>query len=213
MEQIADCAASRGNLKISMHILLVLERLCSQADAGRAKSSFERALQCINPALSHTVQPTQLQAQREETLALADALRQRLSKRRVELPPGDVDAFQDLCTIARFHVLAAAGDSDKAIQCFFTLSFVPLSPAQVDQKAQIFNADVSDDVVTAMPHTVLVAFQQLHAMYTSTSSGEARLQLQRFAQALRQWQAKWRFHTERELAQNIARYDSLLSLP
>ena len=207
MLTIADDAVGRGSLKTAINVLLVLSSVAAgQKDNARAKEGIQRAVRYINPALVHSVHPSNHNVNRNEILELTNTIRQHLQSTRADTSSTEVDAFHQLYLVAQFHKAIQQGEQEAALSAFLSLPFVPSSSAQVDAKAREFNTSVSEEVVAATPHTLLAALRIIHGLI-ERRSGEEKRQLQEQVQALRRWQSKWRHHVGQEILQQLRQFE------
>ena len=213
LELIADAAIADSNTTVAIHALCVLDRLSlSINDATRAQRALQRAVQAFIPALCQCTTPTSTSS-RESLLVHAHALRSKLlSGRRQLLPTKDVDAFIALHTLVQFFIEAAKGEEEIALRTFFSLSFVPLAPEQVDEKLEIFHATLTDEVWLATMQGVVEVMRVLCALYARSRDSLERTKLQQHAHTLTQWQQRGKVRLSTEMSKQIAQYRRQLNL-
>lgn len=204
MDLIAEAASAAGQVELAVHILLVLERLATQQrDAQTSQEALRKAILTINPALSHSAHYTSGYSVHRENLVLYS---RRLKERLQQNPTGqggrEVQAFFHLCLISEFHSLYHSNQYDQAVTTFLQLRFLPTQASDVDESAEQFNTTVSDDVVTAMPPTVILFLKLELALLQKLSLSE-RLAVAQTAKAIIRWVSKWRFNARKDLMREL----------
>jgi nuclear pore complex protein Nup93 len=209
MDTISDAAAAAGQVELAVHILLVLDRLAvQQRDVQTSQEALRKATLTLNPALSHSAHYTSGSSVHRENLVLySRRLKDRLQNSAADVGGREVQAFYHLCLIAEFHSLYHKNQYDQAVTTFLQLRFLPTQASDVDDSAEQFNTSVSDDVVTAMPPTV-VLFLKLELSLLKKLSSVERAPVIQMAKAIIRWVSKWRFNARKDLMRELQSVES-----
>lgn len=203
MDTIADAAAVAGQVELAVHILLVLDRLAvQQRDVQTSQEALRKAVLTLNPALSHSAHYMGSSVHRENLVLYSRRLKDRLQHCASEIGGREIVAFHHLCLIAEFHSLYHRNEYEQAVRSFLQLRFIPTQSSDVDASAEHFNVSVSDDVVTAMPPTV-VLFLRMELSLLQKMAPNDRAAIVQMGKAIIRWVSKWRFNARKDLMREL----------